>query len=105
MQPIAITAVVLGVIMVAGVSVTLALTRRAGQRPSPAGASRWHRHGSIPLAGAGLALGVISLESGQTPATHNVLFTVTNALLLGAFLCAVAGATAATRGRQDTNKA
>jgi hypothetical protein len=104
MQPIAIAAVAIGIVMIMGVSATLAMTRRRIS-PGPRGVNRWHLHGSIPLAAAGLTLGVISRGSGQTPATHHVLFTVTSVLLLGAFLCAVAGATSATGGRPGSNRA
>ncbi len=104
MQPIAIGAVALGIVMIAGVSATLVLTRHRTS-PGSRGVNRWHLHGSIPLAGAGLTLGVISRGGGQTPATYNVLFGVTSVLLLGAFLCAVAGATSATWGRPGSNRA
>jgi hypothetical protein len=95
MQPIAILAVAVGVVMVLGVCVTLAAVRRPGQ----ASVRRWYVQGSMPLAGAGLVLGVISRSGGQTPVTHNVMYLTATVLLVGAFLCAVAGAGAATRGR------
>jgi hypothetical protein len=93
MQPLAIAAIALGAVMLAGVAVTLVLSRRRAAR-GPAG--HWNRHGSIPLAAAGLALGAITRTgSGQTSATHVVMFTVTTVLLVGALLCALAAATAA----------
>lgn len=96
MQPLAIVALAAGVVMVIGVSVTLIRTRHA-TKPRPAGLNRWHLHGSIPLAGAGLTLGVISRGGGQSPATHSVIFATATALLLGALLCALAGAVTETR--------
>ena len=59
--------------------------------------SRWHMHGSIPLAAAALAIGAISLSDGQSPATHKVIYVIGATLLLAAFLCATIGATAASR--------
>jgi hypothetical protein len=95
MQAIAILAVVVGVVMVLGVCVTLAAVRRPGHPD----VRRWYVHGSMPLAGAGLVLGVISRSGGQTPVTHNVMYLTATVLLVGALLCALAGAGAATRGR------
>jgi hypothetical protein len=99
MQLLAVLAVASGVAMVAGVLVTLVLTRRSTS-PHPSGISRWLRHGSIPLAGGALALRAISSGSGQSPATHSVIFATASALLLGALLCAVAGAITGTRQRR-----
>jgi len=99
MQPLAIFALVAGAMMVAGVTATLILTRRQA-RPRRGVANRWHRHGSIPLAAAGLALGVVSRGGGQSAATHDVVYAETVALLLAALLCALAGARVATRGQQ-----
>jgi hypothetical protein len=96
MQPLAIGALTCGAIMVIGVSVTLILTRR-GIKPRPAGINRWQLHGSIPLGAAGLALGAISRGSGQAPTTHNVILATATTLLLGALLCALAGAVTETR--------
>jgi hypothetical protein len=94
MQPLAIIAIVAGVIMIIGVSVTLIRVRRGA-------AGRWNRHGTVPLAAAGLALGAIARTGGgQTSATHIVMFTVTTVLLLGALLCALAGAVYAGRRRE-----
>lgn len=104
MQPVAIAAIVVGVSMVIGVSATLVVARRGGWG-NGARTNRWQVHGSVPLAGAGLAFGVISREGGQTPATHDALFAVTTALLLGAVLCALAGAATATRGRRGDSGA
>jgi 4-amino-4-deoxy-L-arabinose transferase-like glycosyltransferase len=96
MQPLAIGALTVGAIMVIGVSVTLVLTRHA-LKPRPAGINRWQLHGTVPLAAAGLALGAISRGSGQSPATHDVVFATATGLLLGALLCALAGAITQTR--------
>jgi hypothetical protein len=105
MQPLAIAAVAIGAVMLAGVAVTLILARRRAT-PGPAGFNSWHRHGTLPLVSAGLALGVVSrVGSGQTAATHDIVFAVTTVLLLGAFMCALAGATAATRRRPGSNQA
>jgi hypothetical protein len=99
MQPLAITAIVVAVIMIIGVSVTLIRVRRGA-------AGRWNRHGTVPLAAAGLALGAITrIGSGQTSATHTVLFTVTTVLLLGALVCALVGATAAIGRRPSRDQA
>jgi ABC-type tungstate transport system substrate-binding protein len=98
MQPMAISAIAVGVVMLIGVSATLVLTRRA-MRPRRGSVSRWQLHGSMPLAGAGLALAVISRSSGQSPATHDITFAVATVLLLAALLCALAGAAAAFRAR------
>jgi len=99
MQALAIVAIAAGVVMLAGVSVTLVRERR---RAGHGSAGRWNRHGSVPLAAAGLALGAIARAgSGQTSVTHVVMFTVTTVLLGGALLCAVAAATtAAAAGRR-----
>jgi hypothetical protein len=96
MQPLAIGALACGAVMVIGVLVTLILTGR-GVKPRPAGINRWQLHGSIPLGAAGLALGAISRGGGQSPATHDVIFATATALLLGALLCALAGAVTETR--------
>jgi hypothetical protein len=97
MQFEAAAALASGIVMVLGVSVTLFLKRRA----QPGGAvNRWHRHGTIPLVAAALALGVISRSGVQSPATHDILFAEVTTLLLAALLCALAGATAATRQRR-----
>ncbi len=111
MQPLAIAAVTTGAVMLIGVAVTLILARRGvlGARGARAGAARfnsWHRHGSFPLVAAGLTFGAISrIGGGQTSATHDIMFAVTTVLLLGALLCALAGAAAATRQRPDSNRA
>jgi hypothetical protein len=96
MQPLAIYALATGVVMILGASVTLVRTRHP-VRPRRTALSRWHMHGSIPLAGAAVAIGAISLSSGQSPVTHTVIYLVTATLLLAAFVCALAGATAASR--------
>jgi NADH:ubiquinone oxidoreductase subunit H len=111
MQPLAIAAVTTGAVMLIGVTVTLILVRRGSRRARGAASGRaglnsWHRHGSIPLVAAGLTFGAISrIGSGQTSATHDIIFAVTTVLLLGALLCALAGAAAATRRRPDSNQA
>ena len=104
-QPIAIAAIACGLVMVAGVSATLVRTRHDASERRRTGVNRWQFNGSVPLAGAGIALGVISRDGGQTAVTHDVLFAVTSLLLLGAVLCALAGAIAATRGRSDGTRA
>jgi hypothetical protein len=100
MQPLATFALAVGVVMIAGASVTLIRTRRE-IRPGPAGINRWQLHGTIPLAGAGLVLGVISRGSGQSAATHDVIYGVAITLLLAALLCSVLGAASATRDRHS----
>lgn len=100
MQPLAIVALALGVVMVIGVSVTLVRTRHATKRRA-AGLNRLQLHGSIPLAAGGLVLGAISRSGGQSAATHSVIVATTTALLLGALACALAGAVTETR-RQRT---
>jgi hypothetical protein len=66
MQPLAIAAITIGVIMLVGVTVTLILVRRRAT-PGPVGFNPWQRHGSLPLVAAGLALGIITRTgSGQT---------------------------------------
>jgi hypothetical protein len=101
MQPLAIAAVTSGAVMLIGVAGTLIWARRRA-----AGLNSWHRHGTIPLVAAGLALGVVSrVGTGQTSATHDIVFAVTTVLLLGALLCALAGAAAATRHRPSSDRA
>jgi hypothetical protein len=96
MQPLAIYALASGVAMILGVSATLAWARHNASHRRNA-INRWHMHGSIPLAGAALAVGAISLSDGQSPATHTVIHVIGATLLLAAFLCATIGATAASR--------
>ncbi|HEY6311364.1 MAG TPA: hypothetical protein VIY52_11245 [Streptosporangiaceae bacterium] len=50
------------------------------------------------MTAAGLALGVISRGSGQSSATHDIIYAVVTTLLLAALLCAVIGAAAASSG-------
>lgn len=57
--------------MITGTLVTLIPARRA-IKPRRPGVNRWQLHGSIPLAGAGLALGAISYRGGQPHAAHHV---------------------------------
>ena|ERR1700683_1790734 len=96
MQPLAIYVLASGVAMILGVSATLAIARR-DVRHRPSAINRWHIHGSIPLAGAALAIGAISLSHGQPPATHTVTYVTGATLLLAALLCATIGATVASR--------
>ena len=103
-QPLAMWAIASGVVLVIGVSVALVLTRR-DLRPGPAGINRWQRHGTIPLAGAGLALVAFSRGSGQSPATHGILRAETIMLLLAGLLCALVGAAVATRQRPGVDRA
>ena len=104
MQPLAISALAATAVMIIGVISTLVLTRKDRTRGLiPAG--RWHRHGSVPLAGAGLTLAVISRASGQAPATRNVVYAAAATLLIGALLCAVTGAVATTRHRRGSGHA
>jgi hypothetical protein len=96
MQPLAIYVLASGVVMILGVSATLAIARRDVRHRRNA-INRWHMHGSIPLAAAALAIGAISLSHGQSPATHTVIHVIGATLLLAALLCATIGATAASR--------
>jgi hypothetical protein len=96
MQPLTVYAIASAVVMVLGVSAVLLRTRR-NAKPRPGGLSRWNRHGSIPLAAAGLAEGVIARSSGQSAASHEVLYLVSVTLLAAALLCATVAAAAATR--------
>jgi hypothetical protein len=97
MQPLAIAALISGVVMILGVTATLIRTRHE-IRPYRVAINRWVRHGSIPLAGAGLVLAVISRGSGQSPATHDILYAVATTLFLGALLLSLVGAVAAHSG-------
>jgi cell division protein FtsW (lipid II flippase) len=97
MQPLAMYAIALGAVMIAGASVTIRTRRDIN--PRHAGINRWQRHGTIPLAGSGLILGVISRSSGQSAATHNVIYAVVTTLFLAALLCALLGAASAMRER------
>lgn len=104
MQPLAVSALATTAVMIVGVVGTLFLTRKNRTRGlSPAG--RWHRHGSVPLAGAGLALAVISRASGQAPATRDIVYAAATTLLIGALLFAVTGAVATTRQQRDSGDA
>ncbi len=96
MQPLAMYVLASGVAMILGVSATLVATRRDVRRRRSA-ISRWHVHGSIPLAAAALAIGAISFSGGQSPGTHKVIYVIGATLLLAALLCATVGATAASR--------
>jgi hypothetical protein len=98
MQPTAVAALISGVVMIIGVTVTLIRTRHE-MKPHRAAINRWTLRGSVPLAGAGLVLGVISKSGGQSPATHNVLSAVAATLFLAAVLLALFGAAAAHSGR------
>lgn len=96
MQPLAVAALIVGALMIVGVTATLIRTRHAA-RPQPPRVNRWQRHGTIPLAAAGLALAVISRSGGQSSATASITFAVALAVLLAALLCALIGAAAAMR--------
>jgi hypothetical protein len=97
MQPLAIGVLVSGGLVVLGVVVTLILTRR-DTKPGHVTVNRWNRHGSLPLAGAGVVIAVIS-HGGQSQATHDVVYAVAAALLLTALLCALVGAAVASVAR------
>jgi hypothetical protein len=97
MQPLAVAALISGVVMILGVTVTLIRTRHEIKSHRIA-VNRWTLRGSIPLAGAGLVLGVISKSGGQSPATHGVLYGVATTLFLAALLLALAGAAAVHSG-------
>jgi len=99
MQPLAVAALTAGLLMIIGVTATLIRTRHA-TRPHPARVNRWQRHGTIPLAAAGLALAVISRSGGQSPATASITFAVALAVLLAALLCALIGAATAMRNQR-----
>ena len=98
MQPLAIGALVFGGLVVLGVVVTLILTRR-DTKLGRVTVNRWNRHGSLPLVGAGVVIGVISRGGGQSPVTHEVVYAVAAALLLAALLCALVGAAVASLAR------
>jgi FtsH-binding integral membrane protein len=100
-QPLTVYAIASAAVMVLGVSAVLLRTRRDA-KPRPAGLSRWNRHGSIPLAAAGLAEGAIA-RSGQSAASHEILNVVSVTLLAAALLCATVAATAATRQRHGSD--
>ena len=98
MQPLAVVVLVSGGLVVLGVVVMLILTRR-DTKPGRVTVNRWNRHGSLPLAGAGIVVGVISRGGGQSPITHDVVYAVAAALLLAALLCALVGAAVASTAR------
>ena len=98
MQPLAIGVLVSGAVVVLGVVVTLFVTRR-DTKPGRVTVNRWNRHGSLPLVGAGVVIGVISRGGGQSPVTHEVVYVVAAALLLAALLCALVGAAMASLAR------
>ena len=96
MQPLAMYALASGAVMILGASATLLLARH-NARPRRKPVNRWQVNGSLPLAGAALAMGAISLSNGQSPTTHEVIYVVGAMLLLAALLCALVGAVAASR--------
>ncbi|HEV2251686.1 MAG TPA: hypothetical protein VGS06_00685 [Streptosporangiaceae bacterium] len=98
MQPLAVVVLVSGGLVVPGVVVMLILTRR-DTKPGRVTVNRWNRHGSLPLSGAGIVIGVISHGGGQSPVTHDVVYAVAAALLLAALLCALVGAAVASTAR------
>lgn len=101
MQSVAIFALASGFVLVVGVVITLTRHDVKSRR----GGGPWHRHGSVPLAGAGLVLAVLARSGGQSAATHNVLYAESVLLLLGAVGCALVGAANATRRRAGGNRA
>jgi hypothetical protein len=104
MQPLAIGALAATAVMIIGVVSTLFLTGKNRTRGLiPIG--RWHRHGSVPLAGAGLALAVLSRGSGQIQSTRDIVYAAAITLLIGALLCAVTGAVATTRQQRGSGAA
>jgi hypothetical protein len=106
MQPLAIAVLAVTVVMILGVVTTLFLTRNNGAAGRFA-ISRWHQHGSIPLAGAGLVFAAISRASGLAlaPATQDVVYAAATTLLIGALLCALTGAVASTRRQHGGDRA
>jgi len=98
MQPLAIGVLVSGGLVALGVVVTLILTRR-GIRPHRLTINHWNRHGSLPLAAAGVVIGVLSRGGGQSQATHDVVYAVAAALLLAGLMCALVGAAVASAAR------
>lgn len=104
MQPLAVSALATTAVMMVGVVGTLFLTRKNRSRGLSL-AGRWNRHGSVPLAGAGLVLAVISRASGQAPATRDIIYATATTLLIGALLCAVTGAVATTRQQRGSGHA
>jgi len=100
MQPLALYAIAIGVVMIAGSSVTLFRTRHAVS-PRYSRIGRWQLHGTIPLVAAGLVIGVVAHGSAQSAATHEVTYAVATTLLACALLCALFGAAAATRERRS----
>ncbi|HUA30904.1 MAG TPA: hypothetical protein VMC03_18625 [Streptosporangiaceae bacterium] len=102
MQPAAICALASGLVLITGVVITLI---RRDVKSRRRGAGPWHRHGSVPLAGAGLVLAVLARSGGQSAATHSFLYAESVVLLAGAVACALIGATNATRRRAGGNRA
>jgi hypothetical protein len=96
---LAVLAIVLGVIMLAGVPVTLILTGRDG-RTLPGCLNRWQAE-SVSLAASGAIVAVLSrASSGQSPAGHDIIVGVAITLFVTALLCSLAGAAAATRSQR-----
>jgi hypothetical protein len=104
MQPLAISALAITVVMIIGAASTLFLTRKNSPN-GPVTIGRWHRHGSVPLAGAGLVLAALSRASGSAPATRAVVYTAAITLLIAALLCAVTGAASHTRQQRGSGRA
>jgi hypothetical protein len=104
MQPLAIVALISGIVMILGVAGTLILTRH-DIKPRRVTINRWILYGSIPLAAAGLALGVISRGSGQSATTHDILYAVATTLFVIALLCALIGAAAVPWQRHSSGHA
>lgn len=104
MQPLAISALATTAVMIIGVASTLFLTRKKAAR-GPVAIGRWNRHGSVPLAAAGLVLAVVSRAGGQAPATRDIVYTAALLLLIGALLCAVTGAVTRARPPRGSSRA
>jgi hypothetical protein len=96
MQLQAILAIALGVIVITGSSVTLALGPRLRTRPLPGGINRWQLE-SVPLAITGGLLALSARGSRLSPHTHAIILAVAVALFVSALLCAMAGAAISTR--------
>jgi hypothetical protein len=96
MQLQAILAIALGVIVLAGSAITLALGPRLRTRPLPGAINRWQLE-SVPLAVTGGLLALSARGGGLSPRTHSIVLAVAVALFASALLCAVAGAAISTR--------
>jgi hypothetical protein len=102
MQQQAILAIALGVIVITGSAVTLALGPRL-RRPLPGGINRWQLE-SVPLAVTGGLLALSARSGGLSPRTHATVLAVAVALFASALLCAVAGAAISTRHHRTAHQ-